>query len=146
MMKTLAVASILAACAVGFAALSQTRTASGEKKEPGKERLFEMRTYTTHPGKLEALHARFREHTNKLFEKHGMTLVGYWTPTEGESAKDTLIYILAYKDNVARDQAWAAFNADPEWVKTRTEMQVSVQVDEKVEQLFLNPTDYSPIK
>ena len=103
-------------------------------------RCFELRTYTVREGSsIDLLHSRFRDHTTALFKKHGMTIVGYWQPV---TKPNTLIYILAYKDGAARDAAWAAFNADPEWVKTRTEMQVSVQVDN----VFMSATDYSPMK
>jgi len=107
--------------------------------EPKDSKVYELRIYYSPEGKLDTFHARFRDHTSALFRKHGMTIVGYWQPA---TKPDTLIYILAYTDNVARDQAWAAFNADPEWVKTRTEMQVSVQVDA----VFMTATDYSPMK
>src|SRR5580765_7538130 len=90
-------------------------------------RCFELRTYTVREGSsIDLLHSRFRDHTTALFKKHGMTVVGYWQPV---AKPNTLIYILAYKDAAARDASWAAFNVDPEWVKTRTEMQVNVQVD-----------------
>jgi hypothetical protein len=103
-------------------------------------RCFELRTYTVREGSsIDLLHKRFRERTTPLFKKHGMTIVGYWQPV---SKPNTLIYILAYKDAAARDAAWAAFGADPEWVKTRTEMQVAVQVDN----VFMAATDYSPLK
>ena len=103
-------------------------------------RCFELRTYTVREGSsIDLLHTRFRDHTNALFRKHGMTIVGFWQPV---TKPDTLIYILAYKDNAARDAAWAAFNADPEWVKTRTTIQVNVQVDA----VFMSATDYSPMK
>ena len=103
-------------------------------------RCFELRTYTVREGSsIDLLHSRFRDHTTALFKKHGMTIVGYWQPV---TKPNTLIYILAYKDGAARDAAWAAFNADPEWVKTRTEMQVNVQV----ENVFMSATDYSPMK
>jgi hypothetical protein len=103
-------------------------------------RCFELRTYTVREGSsLDLLHSRFRDHTTALFKKHGMTIVGYWQPV---AKRDTLIYLLAYKDGAARDAAWAAFQADPEWVKTRTEMQVNVQVDN----VFMSATDYSPMK
>jgi hypothetical protein len=103
-------------------------------------RCFELRTYTVREGSsIDLLHSRFREHTTALFKKHGMTIIGYWQPV---SKPDTLIYILAYKDGAARDAAWAAFGADPEWVKTRTAMQVNVQV----ENVFMSATDYSPMK
>jgi hypothetical protein len=103
-------------------------------------RCFELRTYTVAEGSsLDLLHKRFREKTTDLFKKHGMTIIGYWQPV---TKKDTLIYLLAYKDGAARDKAWAAFGADPDWVKTRTEMQVNV----KVENVFMSATDYSPMK
>ena len=103
-------------------------------------RCFELRTYTVREGSsLDLLHSRFRDHTTALFKKHGMTIIGYWQPV---TKRDTLIYMLAYKDGAARDAAWAAFQADPEWVKTRTEMQVNVQVDN----VFMSATDYSPMK
>ena len=103
-------------------------------------RCFELRTYTVREGSsIDLLHKRFRERTTPLFKKHGMTIIGYWQPV---SKPNTLIYILAYKDGAARDAAWAAFGADPDWVKTRTEMQVAVQVDN----VFMSATDYSPVK
>src|SRR5205809_1134020 len=105
-----------------------------------ESRCFELRTYTVREGSsIDLLHSRFRDHTTALFRKHGMTIVGYWQPV---TKPNTLIYILAYKDGGARDAAWAAFNADPEWVKVRTEMQVNVQVDN----VFMSATDYSPMK
>ena len=104
-------------------------------------RCFEIRRYTVREGSgnIDVLHARFREHTNTLFKKHGMTIVGFWQPV---ASPNQLIYILAYKDAAARDAAWAAFQADPEWMKVRTEMAVNVQV----ESVFMVATDYGPIK
>ncbi len=102
-------------------------------------RCFELRTYTVREGSsIDLLHSRFREHTNALFKKHGMTIVGFWQPV---TKSDQLIYLLAYKDGAARDAAWAAFGADPEWVKVRTEMAVQVQVDN----VFMSATDYGPL-
>ena len=105
-------------------------------------RCFEMRTYTVRaegPGDINLLHARFRDVTTRLFVKHGMQLVGFWQPV---AQPDTLVYMLAYKDNAARDASWAAFNTDPEWVEARTKMNVGVGVVS----VFLNAADYSPIK
>jgi hypothetical protein len=114
---------------------------------PGKNiakdsRCFELRTYTVRPdgpGTIDLLHSRFRDATTRLFVKHGMTIVGFWQPL---TKPDTMIYLMAYKDGAARDAEWAAFNADPEWVKTRTDMNVGVSVDA----VFMNATDYSPLK
>jgi NIPSNAP protein len=119
---------------------------SAEDKPAAKERFFEMRTYIAPPGKLEALNARFRDHTNKLFIKHGMELIGYWTPTEGPAASNTLVYILAYPNKEAREKAWKAFQEDPEWKAAREASEVNGKLVEKVDSVFLKPTDYSPIK
>jgi len=107
-------------------------------------RCFELRTYTVKgegPGSIDLLHSRFREHTNRLFRKHGMTIVGFWQPTN-PGMESKLIYLLAYKDREARDAAWKAFQSDPEWVKVRTDMQVG----SAVESVFMNSTDYGPMK
>lgn len=110
------------------------------------DRLFEMRTYITNEGKMPELHKRFREHTNKLFEKHGMTLVGYWTPVDGEDAADTLVYILAYPDRESREKSWKAFMADPDWQAAYKASHANGPLVKKVISRFLTPTDYSPIK
>lgn len=110
------------------------------------DRVFEMRTYTTNDGKLDALHARFRDHTNKLFEKHGMEMVGYWTPVDGEESKNTLVYMLAYPDRASRDKSWNAFKNDPDWKKAFAESHKDGVIVKKVVSQFLTPTDYSPIK
>lgn len=113
---------------------------SSSKSVDKASRCFELRTYSVREGSsIELLHSRFREHTSALFRKHGMTIIGYWQPVD---KPNTLIYVLAYRDNAARDASWAAFNADPAWVKTRTEMVVAVQVESQ----FMGATDYSPLK
>jgi NIPSNAP len=119
---------------------------SADDKPAAKERFFEMRTYIAAPGKLDALNARFRNHTNKLFVKHGIELIGYWTPTEGAAASNTLIYMLAYPSKESREKAWKAFQEDPEWKAAREASEVDGKLVEKVDSVFLKPTDYSPIK
>jgi hypothetical protein len=121
-------------------------TAGADEPEAAAPRLYEMRTYITNEGKLDALHARFRDHTNKLFEKHGMTMVGYWTPVEGDEAGNTLVYILSYPSREARDASWKAFLVDPEWLKA---YRASIEDGRLVKQViskYLTPTDYSPLK
>jgi hypothetical protein len=110
------------------------------------DRVFEMRTYITHDGKLDALQSRFRNHTNKLFEKHGMTLIGYWTPTDGPEAENTLVYILAFPSREARDAGFKAFGADPEWKAAKEASEKEGPLVKKVISQFLKPTDFSPIK
>jgi hypothetical protein len=105
-------------------------------------RVFEMRTYYAPAGKLDELHARFRDHTMALFEKHGITNIGYWVPIE--NADNKLIYVLAYPSRAARDTSWKEFNADPDWQAAHKASEVNGKLVAKVEQLFLTATDFSP--
>ena len=110
-------------------------------------RVFEMRTYITHPGRLDALNARFRNHTTKLFEKHGMTNVGYWVPRDEKDGKSTtLVYILAYPSLDAREKSWKAFQADPQWQEAKAASEKDGPIVKEVKSVFLDPTDYSPVK
>ena len=130
-------------------ALGLTTTVLAEdKKEPGKmdNRVFEMRIYYAHPGKMKALHDRFANHTIKLFQKHGMTLVGFWVPTDGKAAEEKLVYIMAYPSKEAADKSWAAFRADKDWHAARDASEKEGPIVAKVESLYLNPVTYSPIK
>jgi hypothetical protein len=109
-------------------------------------RVFEIRTYTAEAGKLDALHARFREHTTKLFEKHGMTNIGYWSPQDPPWSQNTLIYVLAHSSRDAAKKSWEAFRSDPVWLKARTESEAQGRIVTNVESVFLSPTDYSPLR
>jgi len=105
-------------------------------------RVFEMRTYYAAPGKIDALNARFRDHTVKLFEKHGITNIGYWMPIENPGGR--LIYLLAYPSRAAREASWKTFNADPAWTAALTESEKSGKLVVKADHLFLQATDFSP--
>jgi hypothetical protein len=127
----------------GLIAAAATRT----EDSPGKTRVFELRTYHTNEGKLSDLHKRFREHTCELFKKHGMELIGFWTPTDEKDGKsNTLVYVLAFPSRDAAKKSWAAFSADPEWQKVYKESHKNGVLVGKVESVYLDPTDYSPIK
>jgi hypothetical protein len=110
------------------------------------DRAYELRTYIAEDGKLDALNARFRNHTVKLFEKHGMTVVGFWMPTSGEAAANTLIYLLSFPSEQARGEAWRAFGSDPEWQKVRDESEKDGKLLKKIESVMLKPTDYSALR
>ena len=109
-------------------------------------KIYELRTYHTNPGKMPKLHARFSEHTNQLFKKHGIQVIGYWTPAEGADAENTLIYIVAHESREAAKKAWAEFGADPEWKKVFAESEADGKIVNKVESVYMNPTDYSPLR
>jgi hypothetical protein len=112
-------------------------------KPPATGRVFELRTYYCHPGRLEALQKRFRDHTTRLFTKHGMENVGYWVPTD---KPDVLVYILAYPSREAATASWAAFRADADWNKARTASEADGPIVQKVESVYMTATDYSAIK
>jgi hypothetical protein len=108
-----------------------------------ESRIYELRTYHTVPGRLDALLARFRDHTTRLFEKHGMINVGYWIPKD---TPNTLIYVVSHKDAASAKKNWDDFRADPVWVKARTESEASGKIVEKVESVYMEPTDFSKLK
>ena len=110
------------------------------------QRAFELRTYTAAEGKLDALNTRFREHTIELFKKHGMEVIGFWSPTGEKATPNTLVYLLAYPSQQARETMWKAFMDDPEWKKVYAESQKDGSLVTKVESTMLAPTDYSPMK
>jgi len=124
------------------AGLQWTRAAGAEST--GK--VFEIRTYHTFPDRLDALHKRFREHTMKIFEKHGMTNVGYWVPQDSPAHESTLIYVISHPSREAAKANWAAFSADPEWKKVSDDSQKDGKIVERVESVFVDATDYSPIQ
>lgn len=119
--------------------------AAAEAAAPA-DRVFELRTYTAPEGKLGLLEARFRDHTLKYFEKHGMTNVGYWIPVEEPGASNTIVYLLAHESREAARASWAAFSADPGWQEVSRASQVDGRIVSGVQSVFLRPTDYSPIK
>jgi hypothetical protein len=111
-----------------------------------ENRVFEMRTYITHDGRLDALNKRFREHTNRLFVKHGITPIAYWTPTDGPEAKTTLVYVLGYPSREAAEKSWQAFRDDSDWKAAKDASEKDGPIVKRVISQFLKPTDYSPLK
>ena len=131
--------------------LKATDYSAAIKPSTAGDRVFELRTYTSTEGKLDNLHARFRDHTCKLFEKHGMTNIGYWSPMEDQpGAKNTLVYIISHKSRDAAKESFGAFGKDPEWVAARKASEEkaggSLTVPMGVKSEFLKATDYSPIR
>ena len=109
-------------------------------------RVFELRTYTAMPGKLETLQIRFRDHTLRIFGKHGMKNVGYWVPQDEPRHSNTLIYVISHESREAATKSWNDFRADPEWQKVSKESEANGKIVEKVDSVFMDSTDFSPIK
>jgi hypothetical protein len=137
---------VVAAFAAGIAAHTLLRPVPVQAA--AANRVFEIRTYTAPPGKLEALKSRFRDHTVKIFDKYDMKSVGYWVPQDGPEHENTLIYILSHESREAAAKSWAAFRADPDWVKAKAESEKDgpLTVQGGVKSVFADPTDFSAIK
>jgi hypothetical protein len=140
----------LAAAVLLFSGLGLC-TASGDDApaaaaEPTSH-VFELRTYHTPDGRLADLHKRFRDHTCALLEKHGAKLVGFWTPQDEEDGKGKkLVYLVQFPNRDAAKKAWAEFREDPAWQKAKAESEKNGPLTEKVESMFMDPTDYSAMK
>lgn len=112
--------------------------------------VYELRTYYCLPGRLDALNARFKNHTLKLFEKHGMSNVGYWVPQDepekGPKKSNTLIYIIKHKSRDAAKANWDSFRKDPVWMAARDASEKDGKIVERVESVFMDAVPYSPMK
>ena len=149
----LSIVTLAAVCACSILAVHLR--AANEKDQPAEQlagasssagRFFEMRTYHAAEGKLEPLHNRFRQHTNALFRKHRIEMIGYWTPADGPASKNTLVFLLAYPSREAREKSWKEFEADPDWQKAKKASEVNGRLVTRADQVFMTPTDYSPVK
>jgi hypothetical protein len=111
-----------------------------------QSRVYELRTYTCYDGKIEALKADFRDHHLETFKRHGIDSIGYWVPQDQELAKNTLIYLLAHPSRAAAEKNWAEFRKDPEFLKVVAENKKNGEIVKKIESVYLDPTDFSPLK
>jgi hypothetical protein len=130
-----------------MALLSGIASAKARPGKPGSlpsTTVYELRIYHTYEGKLEDLLARFRDHTMRIFEKHGITNVAYWTPTDDPLKGKTLVYMIAHPNRDAADANWKAFHDDPEWKDVQAKSEANGKLVEKVDSTFLMLTDFSP--
>jgi hypothetical protein len=140
--RTLAIAMAAPAFALAVALVLGADT-----PKASSNRVFELRTYYTNEGKLGDLHKRFRDHTCRLFQNHGIELVGFWTPQDEKDGKaEKLVYLIAFPSREAAKASWQAFRDDPEWQKVYAESHKDGVLVKKVDSMFLDPTDYSAIK
>lgn len=134
------IAGLLVALATGWYA----QGAWAAKVEDSK-RVFELRIYSVLPGRMDAMNARFKDHTNALLNKHHMTLIGFWQP-QGADASKKLYYLVAHQSKAEAEANWKAFSADPAWKVARDASEKDGKIVEKVDRLWLDPTDYSMMK
>jgi len=131
-----------------LALLGNTASADSQEKKNGSAQtstsVYELRVYHTYEGKLDDLLTRFREHTMRLFEKHGMKNVAYWTPTDDPLKGKALIYVIGHQSRDAATANWKAFGEDPEWQNVRDKSEANGKLVEKVDSTFMVLTDFSP--
>jgi hypothetical protein len=141
-------AAVAAVFGAGFVAgqVFDTSPEAQAQAQAAGGKVFELRTYTAPEGKLNDLVARFRNDTLRIFEKHGMHNVGYWLPTDAPASSNTLVYVLAHDSRDAATKSWAAFRDDPEWKAVAERTQANGPIVSKVESVFLQATDFSPLK
>ncbi len=139
----LSIAVALGVVVTGMMGLSRPSSAA-EPASAGK--VYELRIYKTNPGKLPALHARFRDHTCPLFKKHGIEMIGFWTLMEGDEGSGTLCYIVAFPSVEAQKAAWQAFKDDPAWKKAKADSEKDGVLVKEVTSKNMKATDYSPIR
>ena len=143
-MKSLITTLLFIATAITSSAADTNAPSPSVAKD---SRCFEMRTYYAAPGKFEDLNKRFRDHTCALFKKHGMEIIGFWIPSDKDKGSDnTLVYVLAHKSREEAKKSWAGFINDPDWKKAHAESEKNGKLTAKVESVYLNATDYSPVK
>ena len=138
LLQSLPAAALLPAAA--WAESSQDKTTGAQTSTT----VYELRTYHAAEGKLDDLLRRFREHTMRLFEKHGIKNVAYWTPLDDPLKGKTLVYIIAHPSRDAATANWKAFREDPDWVSAKDKSEANGKLVEKVDSTFLALTDFSP--
>ncbi len=108
--------------------------------------VYELRLYHPHEGKLDALKARFGDHTDAIFRRHNMKSIGYWSPEDAPDSQNLFIYILEHPGRQEAEKNWAAFQADPEWKKVKAESEANGPLVDHIDHYFMDPTNFSALK
>jgi NIPSNAP len=107
--------------------------------------VYELRIYHVNEGKMDALKARFGDHTDSIFKRHNMKSIGYWTPQDSPSSRELFIYILEHPSRQEAEKNWTAFQADPEWKKVKAESEANGPLVDHIDRYFMDPTAFSAL-
>jgi len=107
--------------------------------------VYELRMYHVHDGKMDALQARFRDHTDALFKRHNMKSIGYWVPEDPPSSQNLFVYILEHPSRQEAEENWASFQADPEWKKVKAESEAQGPLVDHIDRYFMDPSSFSAL-
>ena len=135
--------SIILSFVCGAAVMVSFSTLMGSNSS---NHVYELRMYHVNEGKMDALAARFRDHTDALFKKHYMKSIGYWVPEDAPSSQNLFIYILEHPSRQEAEKNWAAFQADPEWKKVKAESEQQGPLADHIDHYFMDPTSFSALK
>ena len=108
--------------------------------------VYELRLYQVNEGKMDALKARFGDHTDAIFERHNMKSIGYWVPEDAPYSQNLFVYILEHPSREEARKNWAAFQADPEWIKVKAESETNGPLANHIDSYFMDPTSFSALK
>jgi len=144
LLQSVPAAALLSAAGFASPASAKPESAGNAAATPGGATVYELRVYHPSEGKLPELLARFRDHTMKIFEKHGIKNVAYWTATDTPLKGTLLVYMLAHPSREAADANWKAFREDPEWIAVKEKSEANGKLVDKIESTFLSLTDFSP--
>jgi len=125
--------------------MASISTLRGSDAQP-PHRVYELRLYHANKGKMDALVARFRDHTDALFKKYNMKSIGYWQPQDAPDRQDLFIYILEHPSRDEAKKNWAAFQADPEWKKVKADSEANGALVDHIDHYFMDPTSFSELK
>jgi hypothetical protein len=129
----------------GAAVMLGFSTLRGSNAEPPSH-VYELRLYHAHEGKIDALIARFRDHTDAIFKRHNMKSVGYWSPEDAPDSQNLFIYILEHHSRQEAEKNWAAFQADSEWQKVKAESEANGPLVDHIDHYFMDPASFSALK
>ncbi|HTA45168.1 MAG TPA: NIPSNAP family protein [Bryobacteraceae bacterium] len=128
----------------GAAAVLAVTMVVGQSRAQAPNHVYELRVYHANPGKLDAVNARFRDHTDEIFKKHGIKSIGYFMPEDQKL--NEFIYVVDHKSKEDADKNWKAFQADPEWIKVRDASEANGKLVDHVDSTYMDPTTYSKMK
>jgi hypothetical protein len=118
---------------------------STPRRSSSLHHVYELRMYHVNPGKMDALKARFGDHTDAIFQRHNMQSIGYWVPEDAPSSQNLFIYILQHPSRQEAEKNWAAFQADPEWQKVKAESEAHGALVDHIDRYFMDPTSFSAL-
>jgi NIPSNAP len=123
--------------ALGFSHVSGSKPA---------QHIYELRLYHVNEAKIDALKARFGDHTDAIFKRHNMKSIGYWVPQDAPNSQNLFIYILEHPSREEAKKNWAEFQADPEWKKVKADSETNGPLAKSIDSYFMDPTSFSALQ